>query len=323
RGIDLPEGHADDPPGAATVHGLGNRKNVELLRRIRTDGVEAYDGTLRYLRAVRARGLRTAIVSSSANCRDVLRSIDAEDLFDVRVDAGTAAARGLPGKPAPDTFLAAARDLGVRPSRRPCSRTRWRAWRRAARAGSASSSAWTAPAAATSSTPTAPTASSPTSPNSSTPHRRAPAGPAPCAPGNGPVALGSRARWPAVSCPACRRPEDSLTVICGSLPTGACARADTGSATDDHAGTGIDDGRRHRCPAPRQAAERQNVRDRPGPPGRRHRPARRRGGRLHRRPAAARAPRARPRLGRGRLRQPGHLPPPRRLLQRPARTRSE
>ncbi|MEU2385234.1 beta-phosphoglucomutase family hydrolase [Streptomyces sp. NPDC012461] len=116
RGIDLPEGHADDPPGAATVHGLGNRKNVELLRRIRTDGVEAYDGTLRYLRAVRARGLRTAIVSSSANCRDVLRSIDAEDLFDVRVDAGTAAARGLPGKPAPDTFLAAARDLGVRPS---------------------------------------------------------------------------------------------------------------------------------------------------------------------------------------------------------------
>lgn len=116
RSIKLPDGHYDDDPATETVHGLGNRKNVELLRRIRTDGVEAYDGTLRYLRAVRARGLRTAIVSSSANCRDVLRSIDAEDLFDVRVDAGTAAARGLPGKPAPDTFLAAARDLGVRPS---------------------------------------------------------------------------------------------------------------------------------------------------------------------------------------------------------------
>ncbi|CAL9339510.1 HAD family hydrolase [Streptomyces sp. enrichment culture] len=117
RGIDLPEGDPDDPPGARTVHGLGNRKNVALLRRIRTDGVETYDGTLRYLRIVRARGLGTAIVSSSANCRDVLRAIGAEDLFDVRVDAGTAAARGLAGKPAPDTFLAAARDLGVAPAR--------------------------------------------------------------------------------------------------------------------------------------------------------------------------------------------------------------
>ncbi|WP_432057134.1 HAD family hydrolase [Streptomyces sp. bgisy022] len=116
RGIDLPEGDPDDPPGARTVHGLGNRKNTALLHRIRTDGVEAYDGTLRYLRTVRAAGLGTAIVSSSANCRDVLRAIRAEDLFDVRVDAGTAAARGLAGKPAPDTFVAAARDLGVTPA---------------------------------------------------------------------------------------------------------------------------------------------------------------------------------------------------------------
>ncbi|GHH94173.1 HAD family hydrolase [Streptomyces capillispiralis] len=117
RGIELPEGDPGDPPDARTVHGLGNRKNDLLLERIRTDGVEAYDGTLRYLAAVRARGLRTAIVSSSANCRDVLRSIGAEDLFDVRVDGVVAAERGLPGKPAPDTFLAAARDLGVEPSR--------------------------------------------------------------------------------------------------------------------------------------------------------------------------------------------------------------
>ncbi|BFO18879.1 hypothetical protein SHKM778_52670 [Streptomyces sp. KM77-8] len=99
------------------MHGLGNRKNELLLARIRTDGVAAYDGTLRYLTAVRARGLRTAIVSSSANCRDVLRSIDAEDLFDVRIDGVVAAERGLPGKPEPDTFLAAAADLGVEPSR--------------------------------------------------------------------------------------------------------------------------------------------------------------------------------------------------------------
>ncbi|MFE7964432.1 beta-phosphoglucomutase family hydrolase [Streptomyces cellulosae] len=117
RGIELPEGGPDDPPSAVTVHGLGNRKNELLLAKIRSDGVEPYDSTLRYLRAVRARSLRTAIVSSSANCRDVLRSIDAEDLFDVRVDGVVAAERGLPGKPAPDTFLAAARELGVEPAR--------------------------------------------------------------------------------------------------------------------------------------------------------------------------------------------------------------
>ncbi len=117
RGIELPDGGPDDPPAAATVHGLGNRKNELLLTKIRTDGVEPYDSTLRYLRAVRAHGLRTAIVSSSANCRDVLRSIDAEDLFDARIDGVVAAERGLPGKPAPDTFLAAARELGVQPAR--------------------------------------------------------------------------------------------------------------------------------------------------------------------------------------------------------------
>ncbi|GKQ34974.1 HAD family phosphatase [Streptomyces sp. A012304] len=117
RGIRLPEGEPDDPPDAPTVHGLGNRKNELLLEKIRTQGVQAYDGTLRYLQAVRAHGLRTAIVSSSANTRDVLRSIDAEDLFEVRIDGVVAAERKLPGKPRPDTFLAAARDLGVEPSR--------------------------------------------------------------------------------------------------------------------------------------------------------------------------------------------------------------
>ncbi|MEV5313367.1 MULTISPECIES: beta-phosphoglucomutase family hydrolase [unclassified Streptomyces] len=117
RGIGLPEGGPGDPPDAETVNGLGNRKNELLLERIRTGGVEAYDSTLRYLRAVRADGLRTGIVSSSANCRDVLRAIDAEDLFDVRIDGVVAAERGLPGKPRPDTFLAAARDLGVEAGR--------------------------------------------------------------------------------------------------------------------------------------------------------------------------------------------------------------
>lgn len=116
RGIQLPEGTPDDPPEKATVHGLGNRKNVLLLQKIRTQGVEAYDGTLRYIEAVRAHGLRTAIVSSSANTQDVLRSIDAEHLFDVRIDGVVAAERKLPGKPRPDTFLEAARDLGIEPS---------------------------------------------------------------------------------------------------------------------------------------------------------------------------------------------------------------
>ncbi|MFF7071866.1 beta-phosphoglucomutase family hydrolase [Streptomyces pseudovenezuelae] len=113
RGIELPDGKPDDPPGAETVHGLGNRKNALVLEKIRTDGVEAYDDTLTYIRAARAQGLRTAIVSSSANCRDVLRAIDAEDLFDVRIDGVVAAERELPGKPHPDTFLAAAHDLGL------------------------------------------------------------------------------------------------------------------------------------------------------------------------------------------------------------------
>ncbi|MFF3413895.1 beta-phosphoglucomutase family hydrolase [Streptomyces sp. NPDC002698] len=116
RGIELPDGTPDDPPDRTTVHGLGNRKNDLLLDMIRNDGVEAYDGTLRYIEAVRAHGLRTAVVSSSANCRDVLRSVGAEDLFDVRVDGVVAAERHLPGKPRPDTFLAAAKDLGVEPS---------------------------------------------------------------------------------------------------------------------------------------------------------------------------------------------------------------
>jgi beta-phosphoglucomutase family hydrolase len=113
RGIELPEGTPGDPPDAQTVQGIGNRKNELVLRKIRTEGVEAYEGTLRYIEAVRASGLRTAIVSSSANTRDVLRSIDAERLFDVRVDGVVAAERGLPGKPHPDTFLAAAHDLGA------------------------------------------------------------------------------------------------------------------------------------------------------------------------------------------------------------------
>ncbi len=117
RGVGLPLGAPDDPPGTATVHGLARHKNELFLERIRSGGVEAYEGTLRYIEAARADGLRTAVVSASANCRDVLRALDAEHLFDARVDGVVAAERHLPGKPHPDTFLAAARDLGVPPGR--------------------------------------------------------------------------------------------------------------------------------------------------------------------------------------------------------------
>lgn len=113
RGIALPEGSPDDDGEEDTVHGLGNHKNALLLEKIRTTGVEAYPGTMHYIRTVRQRGLKTGVVSSSANCRDILVSVGAEALFDVRIDAVVAAERGLPGKPHPDTFLAAARDLGV------------------------------------------------------------------------------------------------------------------------------------------------------------------------------------------------------------------
>jgi HAD superfamily hydrolase (TIGR01509 family) len=113
RRIALPEGDPNDPPGAETVMGLGNRKNDLVLELLRRQGVEAYDGSVAYVRAVRAAGLHTAVVSSSANCREVLAAARIEDLFEVRIDGIVAAREHLNGKPAPDTFLAAARALGV------------------------------------------------------------------------------------------------------------------------------------------------------------------------------------------------------------------
>ena len=116
RSIELPEGSPDDPPDAQTVNGLGNRKNVILLKLIKEDGVEAYEGSVDYVRAARDAGLRRAVVSSSANCRDVLIAAGIEDLFEVRIDGMVAQEQHLRGKPAPDTFLAGARALGLEPS---------------------------------------------------------------------------------------------------------------------------------------------------------------------------------------------------------------
>jgi beta-phosphoglucomutase family hydrolase len=115
RGIELPDGDRDDGPEKETVHGLGARKNELVLALIERDGVEVFAPSVAYLHAVRAAGLRTAVVSSSANTRQVLEVTGLTPLLDVRMDALVANARGLKGKPAPDTFLAAAADLGGGP----------------------------------------------------------------------------------------------------------------------------------------------------------------------------------------------------------------
>jgi HAD superfamily hydrolase (TIGR01509 family) len=99
------------------VQGLGNRKNELVLALIRERGVDVYDGSIRYVRAVRDAGLRRAVVSASANTQAVLAATGIEDLFELRVDGVVAAEQHLRGKPAPDTFLAAARALGVEPGR--------------------------------------------------------------------------------------------------------------------------------------------------------------------------------------------------------------
>ena len=116
RGIELPEGRENDAPDSETVYGLGNRKNEIVLRRIHEDGVEAYPGSVRYVRAVKDAGLPRAVVSSSTNCRDVLVAAGIEDLFDARIDGVVAEREHLRGKPAPDTFLAGARALGLKPT---------------------------------------------------------------------------------------------------------------------------------------------------------------------------------------------------------------
>ena len=113
RNITLPLGTPSDPPGTPTISGLGNRKNDLFLTVLHRDGVEVYEDSIRYITAVRAAGMRTAIVSSSANTVEVLTAAGITDLFDTRVDAHVAQERGLRGKPEPDTFLEAARMLGV------------------------------------------------------------------------------------------------------------------------------------------------------------------------------------------------------------------
>ena len=115
RHIDLPQGTPDDPPDAETIDGLGNRKNEIVLKMIHDDGVEPYEGSVRYVKASRDAGVRRAVVSSSTNCRDVLTAAGMLDLFEEIIDGHTTEREHLNGKPAPDTYLAGARAVGVGP----------------------------------------------------------------------------------------------------------------------------------------------------------------------------------------------------------------
>jgi len=116
RSIELEEGSADDPPEAETISALGLRKNALVLKLIEERGVEPYEGSIRYAEAAKKAGLALAVVSSSTNCRAVLAAAGIEDMFAEIVDGTVAEEQGLAGKPAPDTFLAGARAVGVEPA---------------------------------------------------------------------------------------------------------------------------------------------------------------------------------------------------------------
>jgi HAD superfamily hydrolase (TIGR01509 family) len=115
RGIELPRGDPGDAPDKETVDGLGNRKNEIVLKLIHDEGVQPYEGSVRYVHAVKDAGLKRAVVSSSTNCRDVLKAAGIDGLFDAVIDGTVADREHLKGKPAPDTFLAGARAVGVEP----------------------------------------------------------------------------------------------------------------------------------------------------------------------------------------------------------------
>jgi beta-phosphoglucomutase family hydrolase len=116
RDIELPEGNPDDDPSAETVYGLGNRKNDLFHKTLREDGVKVFEGSRRYLEAVAAADLAVAVVSSSANTREVLEITGLDKFVQQRVDGATMREEHIAGKPAPDSFLRAAELLGVEPA---------------------------------------------------------------------------------------------------------------------------------------------------------------------------------------------------------------
>lgn len=117
RGISLPYGDPDDPPGKETVCGLGNRKNQYFLASLEQQGAKPYQSSVDFIKMLKVRGIRTAIISASRNSVEVLEAAGIRDLFDAKVDGVDADELGLKGKPDPAIFLEAARRLGVKPGR--------------------------------------------------------------------------------------------------------------------------------------------------------------------------------------------------------------
>jgi alpha,alpha-trehalose phosphorylase len=117
RGIELPEGRHDSWPDELSVHGVGNRKQALVEQALASGSVEAFAGSVDLVHKLRGDGLRTAVVSSSSNCDDVLRAAGILDLFELTVDGNDIVRLGLRGKPAPDGFLEGARRLNVAPQR--------------------------------------------------------------------------------------------------------------------------------------------------------------------------------------------------------------
>ncbi len=117
RSIALPYGDPDDPPDKETVCGLGNRKNAMLNEVIESEGVDVYEGSIAWAHKLHADGIKTAVVSSSKNCETILRAAGIAELFELRIDGVVAARLKIAGKPAPDTFLEAARRLRANPER--------------------------------------------------------------------------------------------------------------------------------------------------------------------------------------------------------------
>jgi alpha,alpha-trehalase len=117
RGIELPQGTPDDPPGSDTVCAMGNGKDAYFLEHVRQEGVRPYPSTIRLIEDLRSRGVKIGLVSASRNAEEVLVAAGALDLFDQRVDGVVAAEMKLKGKPDPAMFLEAARRLGVEPGR--------------------------------------------------------------------------------------------------------------------------------------------------------------------------------------------------------------
>lgn len=117
RGISLPEGSLEDGPGTGSVYALGNWKNKLFGKLLEEEGAATYPGTVELIHKLHDGGFKTAIISSSKNAEKILRSAEALELFEAKVDGVDSLELGIDGKPAPDIFLSAARELDVDPSR--------------------------------------------------------------------------------------------------------------------------------------------------------------------------------------------------------------